>query len=154
MRQVTLCLLVKNNQVLLALKKRGFGIGKWNGIGGKLKENEDIKAAAMRELKEEIGVIALADNLKPVGDLKFLFSENPDWNQNMKIFLIDNWQGEPRESEEMAPQWYNFADVPYNKMWWDDKHWLPQVLQGKKVSGEFHFIKEGADCEKWEIKEI
>ncbi|KAG4305413.1 hypothetical protein PORY_000969 [Pneumocystis oryctolagi] len=41
----------KNTHVLLGLKKRGFGVGKWNGFGGKVEENESINACAARELK-------------------------------------------------------------------------------------------------------
>ncbi|MEK7504190.1 MAG: hypothetical protein AAB550_01680 [Patescibacteria group bacterium] len=41
MKQATLCFLVKDNQILLAMKKRGFGVGKWNGVGGKV--NEEMK---------------------------------------------------------------------------------------------------------------
>ena len=37
LRQATICLLRKNDEVLLAMKKRGFGVGKWNGVGGKVK---------------------------------------------------------------------------------------------------------------------
>jgi len=63
MRQATLCLLIKENQnkkeLLLAMKKRGFGKYKWNGVGGKLdleKGDGNIADAAVRETKEEIGV--------------------------------------------------------------------------------------------------
>ncbi len=35
------------------MKKRGFGIGKWNGFGGKIEAGETIEAAAIRELFEE-----------------------------------------------------------------------------------------------------
>ena len=57
MKQTTLCFLLNDRgEVLLAMKKRGFGTGKWNGVGGKVQEGEDIAAAALREIKEEIGV--------------------------------------------------------------------------------------------------
>jgi hypothetical protein len=36
MIETTLLLLIKNNKIMLALKKRGFGEGKFNGVGGKL----------------------------------------------------------------------------------------------------------------------
>lgn len=39
----TLCFIIKNGKVLLARKKRGFGKGKWNGTGGKVKSNERVK---------------------------------------------------------------------------------------------------------------
>ncbi len=36
MPQTTLCFLLKGDEILLALKKRRFGTGKWNGVGGKI----------------------------------------------------------------------------------------------------------------------
>lgn len=35
-------------RILLGLKKRGFGINKWNGLGGKVENNESIINAAKR----------------------------------------------------------------------------------------------------------
>lgn len=43
-------------RLLLGLKKRGFGQGKWNGFGGKLDEGESPRQAAIREMKEESDV--------------------------------------------------------------------------------------------------
>ena len=36
--ETTLCLLKKENAILLAMKKRGFGAGKYNGVGGKIEK--------------------------------------------------------------------------------------------------------------------
>lgn len=55
--ETTLLLLRKGNEILLAMKKRDFGVGKYNGIGGKLEENETPEMAMLRETKEEINVI-------------------------------------------------------------------------------------------------
>ena len=49
---MTLCLVVKENTILLGMKKRGFGVGRWNGFGGKLHEGESIEDAAKRETLE------------------------------------------------------------------------------------------------------
>jgi len=32
----------------------------------------------------------------------------------------------------MRPQWFDFADIPYDQMWEDDRLWLPMVLQGQE----------------------
>ena len=62
MRLATLGFLIRQNQgdkeLLLAMKKRGFGEGKWNGIGGKLdlEKDGDIYETAIREIEEEVGV--------------------------------------------------------------------------------------------------
>src|SRR5262245_53934006 len=105
MKISTLCFLVKDDQILLAMKKRGFGEGKWNGVGGKINPNESIKAAAIRELSEEIGVDAKEEHLESMGILRFR-SKNPGLNWETNVFFIRTWQGEPVESEEMRPQWY------------------------------------------------
>ncbi|MEK7139021.1 MAG: NUDIX domain-containing protein [Patescibacteria group bacterium] len=73
MRQTTLCLLLKEKEILLAMKKRGFGAGKWNGVGGKVDEGETVKLAATRELNEEIGVSVKEEHLEDVGNIKFIF---------------------------------------------------------------------------------
>jgi 8-oxo-dGTP diphosphatase/2-hydroxy-dATP diphosphatase len=45
----TLALIFREDfsQVLLGMKKRGFGEGKWNGFGGKLDLGETIEQAAL-----------------------------------------------------------------------------------------------------------
>ncbi len=155
MKSVTLCLLVKENKILLAMKKRGFGVGKWNNFGGKVKVGETIEVAASRELREEIGVIAEPEKLEKVGNIQFYFKDKPEWNQHMHVFLVRNWEGEPQESEEMMmPKWYSQNEIPFDTMWADDKHWLPMVLAGKKVEGRFNFINEGAKIDEFDIREI
>ncbi len=46
-----------DGSVLLGMKKRGFGAGKWNGFGGKVEKGESNTQAAIRELEEESGII-------------------------------------------------------------------------------------------------
>ena len=96
MKQTTLCFLLNDNgEVLLAMKKRGFGAGKWNGIGGKVQEGEDIAAAALREIKEEIGVTVPPDALQSAGVLEFNYSDNHDWDQACNLFTVRRWEGDP-----------------------------------------------------------
>lgn len=75
MRQTTLVFVFnEKNQILLAMKKRGFGEGKWNGAGGKVEEGETIVQAASRELMEETGINIAPDKLEARGVLHFHFS--------------------------------------------------------------------------------
>src|SRR6185436_20735723 len=110
MKNATLVFLIKLKNkkitdICLAMKKRGFGVNRWNGTGGKVKENEKIEEAARRETKEEIGVIV--DDLNKVGELFFFFSNNPAWDQLVHVYFCKSWSGEPAESEEMKPQWFS-----------------------------------------------
>jgi len=141
LRKVTLSFIIKGNEILLAMKKRGFGAGLWNGYGGKLKDGESIYDAAKREVKEEIDIDV--KSMKKVGVLDFYFEgDKPDWNQQVHVFLIQEYNGEPKESEEMLPKWFKINEIPYDKMWEDDKFWLPKVIEGHSVYGRFLF---GAD---------
>lgn len=45
----------------------------------------------------------------------------------------------------MAPKWFPFEEVPYDEMWPDDIYWMPKVLAGKKVVGEFTIVDEKLD---------
>jgi len=151
MKQATLVLLLDNDRVLLAMKKRGFGKGRWNGVGGKPNDNESIVEAAIRETREEIGVEVEA--LNQVGTLNFKFLNNPDWDQEVLVYTSHSWKNNPTESEEMAPKWFNFKEIPYDEMWPDDIYWLPKVLEGKKVKAEFVF-GQGDKVEKMNVQEM
>jgi len=137
----TLIFLRRDNQVLLAMKKRGFGANRYNGIGGKIEEGETIEQALLRETREEINVVPM--NYWKVAEHDFLMSDgDTPWRMYVHTYLCDEWQGEPEETEEMAPEWFEIEDIPYSNMWQDDTLWLPQVLSGEKVVGEYTFDKD------------
>ena len=64
-RLVTLCIIHKHPKILLGMKKRGFGAGRWNGFGGKVNIVEAIEDSAKREFREEAGIEV--KNLNKVG---------------------------------------------------------------------------------------
>jgi len=130
-KDTTLLFLLKEDQILLAMKKRGFGAGKWNGAGGKVEPDETVEAAAIRECQEEIGVTP--QNLKLMGNLHFF--DLPDVEHYCYIYTTTEWEGEPHETDEMRPRWFHTADIPYDAMWPDDRLWLPELLQGNMFKG-------------------
>lgn len=92
MQQVTLCFLMRTmageNEILLAMKKRGFGVGKWNGVGGKPQDGESIEKAAIREMQEEISVKADIGQLEKKGSLKFYFRSVVRVKQKSNLFCF------------------------------------------------------------------
>lgn len=137
----TLLFLVKGDEILLAMKKRGFGAGRWNGVGGKLEANETLDEALIRECQEEIGVTP--SSYRQVAELDFYGgSVEEGWRMYVYAYLCDTWEGEPTESEEMAPKWYKIRDIPYADMWQDDEHWLPRALKGEHLKGTFTFDEQ------------
>ncbi|KAG7384121.1 Nudix (Nucleoside diphosphate linked moiety X)-type motif 1 [Phytophthora boehmeriae] len=131
-----------SSQVLLGMKKRGFGRGKWNGFGGKVEAaDHSIVAATAREIQEEANVAVQEKDLQPRGVLLFSFEEAKEVME-VHVFLTHKFSGEPSESEEMKPQWYDVEEIPFKDMWADDSFWLPHVLNGKSVQGHFRFAAD------------
>jgi 8-oxo-dGTP pyrophosphatase MutT (NUDIX family) len=151
LRNCTLVFLIqregeKVSHICLAMKKRGFGAGKWNGAGGKVEQGEDIEAAAIREAKEEIGVDL--HQISKIGELSFYFSHNPAWDMLVHAYFCESWSSEPAESEEMRPQWFPVSEIPFDSMWADDQFWVPHVLEGKRVKADFTFGENDVIHEK------
>lgn len=128
---------MRGDQILLGLKKqehaKSFGVGKWNGFGGKLEPGETVEQAAFRELKEECGLTA--NSLEQVAVLNYL----DDYGMICHVFVTEDFEGEPVETGEMTPKWFSKNDLPWGQMWDDDIFWLPAVLRGKKLRADFHF---------------
>ena len=134
----TLLFLIRNDEILLAMKKRGLGQGRYNGVGGKIETNESVEQATVRECQEEIGVTPT--KFHHVAELDFLMdSDSNPWRIDGQVFIATEWDGEPVETDEMAPQWFKQADIPYNHMWEDDIFWLPKVLEGERIKANFTF---------------
>lgn len=146
MKHVTLLFLLKDDtqEICLAMKKRGFGEGKFNGVGGKIESGETAEAAAIRETKEEIGVDVTQEDLIPVATISFLYHKyKPEWpDLRCSVFFTKAWRGEPQESEEMRPQWYAMDALPFESMWPDDPLWLPRALAGERLVCDFYFDSE------------
>ncbi len=139
MNKYTLCYLINNNKICLAMKKRGFGSNRWNGYGGRFEKNLDknIRQTAIREIFEEIGV--KVEKLEKVAELTFFWKEMSSWNRIVYVYFSKIWQGEPQETEEMKPRWFSTKHIPFKSMWPDDIYWLPKALKGKTLRGKFTF---------------
>ena len=154
MLNCTLCFLVRENQIRLAMKKRGFGAGRWNGYGGSIEEGETILQAAVREINEESegGLRVEKEALQKVAEFIFIFAGEP--KVHCHVFLAKDWQGEPLDSEEMGPRvWFDFSALPEAEMWPADRIWIPEILAGRKLKGKIWFDEKGERVEKYEWQE-
>lgn len=142
---LTLVLIREGNQLLLGMKKRGFGAGRWNGFGGKVQPGESTEAAALRETREECGLELT--QLEEVGMHEFEFAKKRGDILEVHVFRGLEWRGEPIETEEMRPVWFPINAIPYSEMWPDDILWLPTFLEGKKFRTKFLFGDDDAVLE-------
>jgi 8-oxo-dGTP diphosphatase/2-hydroxy-dATP diphosphatase len=132
------------------MKKRGYASGRWNGFGGKLNPGETVEQGMIRELYEESNLVSKEH--EKIGILTFQ-SEEENYVSEVHIFRIHKYEGDPIETEEMRPQWFDFDAIPYTEMWPDDIIWLPLVLKGNKVQGNIYF-KDSDTIKSHDIKPV
>lgn len=147
-RNTTLVFLRRDHEILLAMKKRDFGINKWNGAGGKVEAGESIEEAAVRECQEEIGIAP--KDLKLCGILHFF--DLPDVEHYCYIYTATEWEGQPIETDEMRPQWFAESKIPYKQMWPDDELWIPLMLAGKLFKGRV--VIENDRIKEYQLAEV
>ncbi|MEJ7728588.1 MAG: YbaK/EbsC family protein [Polyangiaceae bacterium] len=132
-----LLFVIQGGRALLIHKKRGLGAGKINAPGGRIEPGETPEQAAVRETREEVGVNALSPRRR--GRLRFQFVDG--YALDCHVLSSDRCEGEPYETDEAVPMWTALDALPYDRMWADDRMWLPLMLAGRPFSG--HFVFDG-----------
>lgn len=136
--RANLVFLTRGGEVLLIHKKTGLGAGKINGPGGKLEPGESPIDAARREVREELHLEV--GELREMGVLHFEFVDG--LKLHCVVFHGTEFAGVPTETREAKPEWFPIDAVPYDRMWADDRYWLPQMLSGRRFRAWFRFDGE------------
>jgi 8-oxo-dGTP diphosphatase len=134
----TLMFIVKDGHILLIEKKRGLGAGKINGPGGKIEPGETPLQAVIRETQEEL--LITPHSPRKLGELRFSMTMCPDILCH--VYRADDFSGTPTETEEAVPVWTPLREIPYSRMWQDDRQWLPLLLDEQTFLGCFIFEDE------------
>ncbi len=128
--------LFDKDKVLLIHKKKGLGKGYINAPGGHIEPEETKFEAAIRETKEETGLIV--EGLKEMGILRFQFKDG--LKMLGYVFFSYSYSGSMiDECEETKPFWCPTDKLDYSLMWEDDILWLPRALKGDTFDGKFLF---------------
>lgn len=107
--------LVRADGAVLLLRRcnTGYEDGNWSVVAGHLDGGEEVKAAAMREAREEVGVIIAPANLDIVGVM-----HRKSTDERVDFFLVAaRWEGEARNREPDkcdALQWCAPDHLPTN----------------------------------------
>ena len=108
-------MILKDNKVLMTVRKGSHGAGDYGFPGGHLECMESFEDCAIRETKEECGV--------EIKDIKFLYLTNVTKyapKHYVHIGLVADWaSGEPKTLEpEKAGEWkwYDLNDLPKGPM--------------------------------------
>jgi 8-oxo-dGTP diphosphatase len=131
----TILFVITDGQILLIHKKRGLGAGKINGPGGRLDEGETPAECAVREVEEELRISP--SGVGEVGELQFQFVDG--YSIHVWVFRASGFVGTPEETDEAEPLWTSIDEIPYDRMWPDDRIWLPLLLEERPFLGRFVF---------------
>ena len=145
MKLATLCYVIdkKNNATLMihrVKKENDYHHGKWNGLGGKFEQGESPEDCAIREIKEESGLIVKDLALK--GMITFpLFDGKDDWY--VFLFVTDKFEGKLIDSNEGNLAWIPNDKLTEINLWDGDKIFIPWLSGDKFFSAKFNY-KDGA----------
>ncbi|PZM77514.1 MAG: 7,8-dihydro-8-oxoguanine triphosphatase [Candidatus Melainabacteria bacterium] len=101
--------------------------GKYNGLGGKLSDAEDIISGLVREIEEESGLTAT--DIKLRGTISW-----PGFGKNDEawfgfIFRVDAYSGEAHKGNvEGALEWIDVDKIADLNLWESDRLWLDMVF--------------------------
>lgn len=123
--------LLRNGQVLLLRRfNTGYEDGNYSVPAGHLDGGEQVKVAAMREVREEVGVTIAPQDLDVVGVM-----HRKAEDERIDFFLATSrWEGEPHNREPHKCdqlRWADIDDLPENV--------IPYVRQAL----------ENSRCGKW-----
>ncbi len=107
---VTAAILVDpGGRILLAKRPAGKRMaGLWEFPGGKVDDGEDPKAALIRELLEELGILVKKSGLAAV---TVIHHDYEDFHLEMPVFLARLWRGEPAPLEDQELAWVRLEDL-------------------------------------------
>ena len=108
-------------------KQNDIHEGKWNGLGGKVKEDESPKECVIREIYEESGL--KLNSVKFVGFLTFPKFDKEKNNWQVFVYVSDDFSEELIDSNEGNLEWIE-----------DDKLFDLNIWEGDKLF--FEWIKE------------
>lgn len=122
-------------EVLLGEKLTGIGVGKIVAPGGKCEPQEDPAEAAVREIREEVGLLVQTHHLTHIATIRYPFVERPELSQRSFAYMVRDFAGDPSPSRELDARWWPVEGIPFDQMWADASLWLPDALAGNFIEG-------------------
>lgn len=158
MYRYTLGFIKRKNEILMVNREKQPWKGCWNGLGGKIEQNEIPIKSMIREIKEETGIT--------ITSKQALFKGSLTWNtftadgQGLYIFLIEL----DEDFDFPVPIKLNEGILDWKKIEWINDvnnlgvaynipHFLPLVLNDEK-NYHYHCIFEGNHLISIDKKEL
>ena len=155
MLQYTICFIKRNQDLLLLNRRKAPTMGLWNGVGGKLEQNETPSECIIRETFEETGIEL--ESVTYAGNALF-YSEQG--NSGMYIFIADLPEGmvltTPINTAEGILDWKRIdwiLDEDNQGVVSNLQKFLPEVLGGN-YSQEHRFIYHHHQMQSYSVSPL
>lgn len=123
-------------------------LGKFNGLGGKLENDEDVQSCMMREIWEEAGVKCEEMELRGTVNWPGFGPNGESWLGF--VFLITRFDGTPKAvNEEGELGWYRVDSLDLLPMWEGDRYFLPLVFDDDSRMFYGYMPYEGGKPSSW-----
>ena len=130
-------------------KKHDQNIGKYNGIGGKLKCDEDVAAGMIREIMEETSLTVVSMKLRGTVSWSNFGPLKQDWLAF--VFLIDKFSGNAVASnDEVTLHWTPLTELCNLPMWKGDKYFLDMVFDANPNLFYGYMSYDGEEPDAWQ----
>ena len=104
-------LIDENNRILMAQRPYGKAMaGLWEFPGGKVEPQELPEAALIRELKEELGIEVMLQDLQQSFFVSHIY-EQENFHLLMLLYICRKWSGTPQANEGQTLAWYELQEI-------------------------------------------
>ena len=108
-------LIMRDNKILMILRKNKPDAGNYNLVGGRMEEGETVKQAIIREAKEEVGLVLKEEDIEIVSSLHRICEGG--YNSIEYVLVVKNFEGEPQNLEPFVCEklvWWDLDNLPEN----------------------------------------
>ncbi|MBR2670315.1 MAG: 8-oxo-dGTP diphosphatase [Solobacterium sp.] len=106
-------------------KKKDINAGKWIGVGGKAEAGESIRDGALREIREETGIVP--DSLDFRGIVNFFYEGEE--SECMWLYTAETSRMDTPECSEGTLAWIREEDIMALELWEGDRIFLKKLLE-------------------------
>ena len=139
MYKQTLCFIRRNDEILMLNRERKPTLGIWNGVGGKIEENETPLECGIREVKEETG-LDITD-VRLCGVKQFMHRDGL-YRYIVFLFKTNQYSGELKSSDEGEVFWIEREDLAKYKQVDGFEHML-EIFENDNLSENYWWREDG-----------